>query len=87
MLGAPVPGHLSLHMVLRGGPPLPYIADGELKGLWPPSQSSTHVTQGEGGRGNNSTGTKLGFPVWGSLWTPGVPETLQWDPEIRTIFT
>ena len=52
-----------------------------------PRPSRAHTSLGEGGRGNNSIGTKPGLPVWGSLRTPGVPETLQRDTDVRRIFT
>lgn len=56
-----------------------------MEGLWPPSKPSTEVTEDGGGRGNDSTGAKQQFPQCG-LQTPGVPETLQRDLEVRTIF-
>lgn len=56
-----------------------------MEGLRPPSKPSTEVTEDGGGRGNDSTGAKQQFPQCG-LQTPGVPETLQRDLEVRTIF-
>lgn len=71
MLSAPVPGHLSPHTVLRGGPLCPYTADGELKGLHPrPSRARTSLggsRESQQPDWSKAAVPRVGFPAdpWG----------------------